>query len=288
MWRQRAWCWSVSSFLASVAVLASLSYGGDGKNSPLPVSYTSMGDTLVLQGQGSDRPWVRLIGVGTPESSDANKPEAFNGKEVSEVLEAWTRGISITLVDDPGLPQTSGERRRSYAHRSPDGLDLGLALIQYGFAYARRDYAYERQAAYIAAEKRARDAGRGYWVKQMPVAVETAPVSSASSTQAQSARPSRSGSTTTLNSIVSASSESRPATASAVPKQRTKRYAPQPSGDNPTPGERPSPPPVANRAHSGDTPYGTTATGIPTYVGPRGGVYHYSASGKKVYSGSGR
>ena len=28
---------------------------------------------------------------------------------------------------------------------------------------------------------------------------------------------------------------------------------------------------------------GTTATGIPLHVGPRGGVYHYSASGKKVY-----
>ena len=222
----------VVSGVLGIAVLTSLAYAEDGKNAPLPVAYTSLGDTLVLQGQGADRPWVRLIGVGTPESSDSNKPEAFSGKEVPEVLQAWTRGISVRLVDDPGLPQTSGERRRAYAHRAPDGLDLGLALIQYGFAYARRDYAYERQAAYVAAEKKARDAGRGYWVKQMPVAFEMAPVSSASSTQAQSAGPSRSGSTTTLNSIVSASSESRPATASAVPKQRTRRYAPQPSGDN--------------------------------------------------------
>ena len=203
MWPQRTLSRSVSIFVASVAVLTSLAYAQDGKNAPLPVAYTSLGDALVLQGQGADRPWVRLIGVGTPESSDSNKPEAFNGKEVPEVLQAWTRGISIRLVDDPGLPPTSGERRRAYAHRSPDGLDLGLALIQYGFAYARRDYAYERQAAYIAAEKRVRDAGRGYWVKQMPVAVEMAPVSSGSSTQAQSAGPSaRSGSTTTLNSIV--------------------------------------------------------------------------------------
>jgi hypothetical protein len=36
-------------------------------------------------------------------------------------------------------------------------------------------------------------------------------------------------------------------------------------------------------APTGGTPYDTTATGIPTYVGPRGGVYHYSRSGKKVY-----
>jgi hypothetical protein len=51
----------------------------------------------------------------------------------------------------------------------------------------------------------------------------------------------------------------------------------------PTPEEHPSPPSVAGRAPSGDTASGTTATGIPTYVGPRGGVYHYSKSGKKVY-----
>jgi endonuclease G len=29
---------------------------------------------------------------------------------------------------------------------------------------------------------------------------------------------------------------------------------------------------------------GTTPTGIPSYTGPRGGIYHYSKSGKKVYS----
>jgi endonuclease G len=29
---------------------------------------------------------------------------------------------------------------------------------------------------------------------------------------------------------------------------------------------------------------GTTATGIPQYTGPRGGTYHYSKSGKKVYN----
>jgi len=57
---------------------------------------------------------------------------------------------------------------------------------------------------------------------------------------------------------------------------------------NPTPEEYPAPPSVANQAPSGDTPSGTTATGIPTYVGPRGGVYHYSASGNKVYQRRGK
>jgi len=45
-------------------------------------------------------------------------------------------------------------------------------------------------------------------------------------------------------------------------------------------------------APTGGAPHGTTATGIPTYVGPRGGVYQYSRNGNKVYerrnSGGGR
>jgi len=57
---------------------------------------------------------------------------------------------------------------------------------------------------------------------------------------------------------------------------------------NRTPEEHSAPPSVANQAPSGGTPYGSTATGIPTYIGPRGGVYHYSASGNKVYSPRGR
>jgi hypothetical protein len=41
--------------------------------------------------------------------------------------------------------------------------------------------------------------------------------------------------------------------------------------------------PVPSKA-SADKPSGaTTPTGAPIYVGPRGGQYHYSASGKKVY-----
>ena len=44
-----------------------------------------------------------------------------------------------------------------------------------------------------------------------------------------------------------------------------------------------TPPVAATPAHTG-TPSGEkTATGKDIYVGPRGGHYHYSASGRKVY-----
>jgi hypothetical protein len=40
---------------------------------------------------------------------------------------------------------------------------------------------------------------------------------------------------------------------------------------------------VTNSSSSGGGSVGSTATGLPLYVGPRGGIYHYSKSGKKVY-----
>ena len=38
-----------------------------------------------------------------------------------------------------------------------------------------------------------------------------------------------------------------------------------------------------NRNPHNETVTGYNANGIPTFMGPRGGVYHYSASGGKVY-----
>lgn len=40
---------------------------------------------------------------------------------------------------------------------------------------------------------------------------------------------------------------------------------------------------AASRNPNGEQVTGHTATGIPTFTGPRGGQYHYSKSGKKVY-----
>jgi endonuclease YncB( thermonuclease family) len=40
---------------------------------------------------------------------------------------------------------------------------------------------------------------------------------------------------------------------------------------------------AVDRNPYGEQATGSTATGIPTYTGPRGGQYHYSSSGKKVY-----
>jgi hypothetical protein len=55
-----------------------------------------------------------------------------------------------------------------------------------------------------------------------------------------------------------------------------------PTANSLTTTDKPAERPAATTA--GGTPMlKTTATGIPIYEGPRGGQYHYSKSGKKVY-----
>jgi hypothetical protein len=65
MWYQHSPYWLLSGVLLGLATLACETRAGDEKVQPLPVSYTSVGDTIVLQSTNGDHPWIRLIGVGT-------------------------------------------------------------------------------------------------------------------------------------------------------------------------------------------------------------------------------
>ncbi len=56
MLKVQAWFATVSMFVAAFAALTSVSYSGDEKKGPLPVAYTSTGDSLILQKQGGTGP----------------------------------------------------------------------------------------------------------------------------------------------------------------------------------------------------------------------------------------
>jgi hypothetical protein len=78
------------------------------------------------------------------------------------------------------------------------------------------------------------------------------------------------------------------APASDIPSERIEDIKPDPPrtyGANPprtyrAPAPDPTPPPPVEASSSS---LGTTPTGIPLHMGPRGGIFHYSKSGKKVY-----
>lgn len=112
------------------------------------------GDTLHV-GTGGDTVTVRLIGINTPESG-----ECF-AEEATDALAALVGSEPLRLLTDTSDLDQFG---RALRYVEVDGLDVGAALVEGGFAIARR---YEpdvaRHAAYAALQEEARSAGRGLW-----------------------------------------------------------------------------------------------------------------------------
>lgn len=121
------------------------------------------GDTIVVRVEGADER-VRLTGIDTPETVDPRKPVQCFGREASAHLrELLPVGTPVVLVSDVE-PQDRFGRWLRYVYRASDNAFINLALVDDGYA---RVYTYPPNVAHAqdfrAAERRARDAGRGLW-----------------------------------------------------------------------------------------------------------------------------
>ncbi|HYJ70660.1 MAG TPA: thermonuclease family protein [Nocardioidaceae bacterium] len=120
------------------------------------------GDTVHVAYHGDTS--VRVIGIDTPETVDPSQPVECGGPEASAVAERLLSGKRVRLVFDPSQGR-SDYYGRTLAYLTVPGLgDFGLAMVERGLAAEYTyDTAYQHQAQYIAAEQRARQAGRGMW-----------------------------------------------------------------------------------------------------------------------------
>ena len=121
------------------------------------------GDTIVVA-LDSGAETVRLTGIDTPETVDPNRPEQCYGAEASGYLESLLpAGTPVTLVLDAEARDHFG-RLLAYVMRSGDEVFVNLEMVASGHAAAlsiepNRSY----EAAFSAAEARARSAGLGLW-----------------------------------------------------------------------------------------------------------------------------
>ena len=121
------------------------------------------GDTIVVA-LDSGAETVRLTGIDTPETVDPNRPEQCYGAEASGHLESLLpAGTPVTLVLDAEARDHFG-RLLAYVMRSGDDVFVNLEMVSSGHAAAlsiepNRSY----EAAFSAAEARARSAGLGLW-----------------------------------------------------------------------------------------------------------------------------
>ncbi len=115
------------------------------------------GDTVVLDQIGT----VRLIGVDTPETVDPRKPVQAFGVEASRFLTSMLSGKSVRL--DYDHDRTDKYRRTLAYLYLPDGTFVNLEIVRQGFGHAYVTYPFRYLEDFRAAEREAREAGRGLW-----------------------------------------------------------------------------------------------------------------------------
>jgi endonuclease YncB( thermonuclease family) len=144
--------------LFALAVLALVAAGTlRAPDGPQGAARVIDGDTLAIGGTT-----VRLHGIDAPERGQAcdRAGQAWDcGAFAARVMADLIGGRPVTC--DP--PRDTDRHGRSVARCRAGGTDLGAAMVAAGAATAYRRYS----TAYVAAEDRARAAGRGIWAARM-------------------------------------------------------------------------------------------------------------------------
>jgi|GEM_PF-2312326 len=173
-----------------VALLMSWSFMTTAPSTP---AHAAMADTLTVASVPaahtlhlSDGTRVRLIGVDVPPLTYGPEMErwALRTSLDPSVLRSRARSAQAYAADvAEGQPVRLVQDRafRDENHRTPDGallayviilddegndeLMLNAHLLERGFGQARRDE-YQEAEAFVRAEEKARDEGRGFWSRE--------------------------------------------------------------------------------------------------------------------------
>ena len=127
---------------------------------PYTVSRVIDGDTVELLIDGQKEK-IRLIGVDTPETVHPSKPVEYFGKEASAFTNRALQGQQVYLEFDQERVDRYN-RLLAYVYRT-DGYFLNLELIKEGYGHAYTRFPFAKMDEFRAAEKEAREAGRGLW-----------------------------------------------------------------------------------------------------------------------------
>jgi micrococcal nuclease len=129
------------------------------------------GDTLVLD----DGRRVRLIGVDTPEMSNASRNSSSArrnkldertvqsfAKQAKAFLKTTVEGRAVRVEYDQEKTDKYG-RTLAYVYRKEDGLFVNAEIVRqgYGFAYTRFPFRFLDE--FRALQKEARNESRGLW-----------------------------------------------------------------------------------------------------------------------------
>jgi micrococcal nuclease len=133
---------------------------------PFAVVKVVDGDTIdVAMVSGTAR--IRLIGINAPESVDPRKKVECFGKEASAHLYELLVGKQVRLAADPTQDDRDVYKRLLRYVTRDDGTAINETMVRDGYAYEYTyKVPYEQQARFRAAEKEAKEAGRGLWAPE--------------------------------------------------------------------------------------------------------------------------
>jgi endonuclease YncB( thermonuclease family) len=137
------------SALALAIAAAGLGTSPAMAQTPLPatVSHVVDGDTLDAQLPDGNVVRVRLIGIDAPERGECG----FEG--ATEYMESIALDQQVALVTDPTLPALDSYGRSLFYVDRTDGVDLGLRMLQAGWAAVYVDVGIpQRNGAYVDGE----------------------------------------------------------------------------------------------------------------------------------------
>jgi len=204
------------------------------------------GDTLTVVDDAHKQHKIRLEGIDAPETHQAY------GNEARKALSAKVFGKEVT-VESHGLDKYG----RTLGHVFADGRWINNDLVKEGWAWHYRRFS--KSAVLADSESIARTSRAGLWNSESAMAPWDFRDSQSTSSKAPG-----------TGKILLKGSDS-----ANIPRSKSSKTS--------TPKSEPSSSGYVDRNPNGETVTGHTATGIPTFTGPRGGHYHYSKSGNKVY-----
>jgi len=114
---------------------------------------------------GTSKVRVRILGIDAPEISHDGSPPACGADDATAALKRLVDGQPVSIQSDP-RSAAQDQYGRQLAYVTVAGVDVGLRLIEKGFAeawYPSSVKAPSRDAIYRAATARARSAQAGVW-----------------------------------------------------------------------------------------------------------------------------
>jgi micrococcal nuclease len=275
---KRPFLWSA---IASFLLASGISHAEEFKGKVVGVTD---GDTIQVMRQGAPER-VRLAGIDCPEFGQSYGSRA---KQMTSAL-AFGEQVTVKTQGKDKYGRTLGEVIL------PDGRSLNKELVRQGMAWWYRQYSSDPELH--RAEVEARQRRLGLWNDPNAVAPWDWRHGRTSSNQAVTKEPGASQAAQSVEQTVYVTRTGtkyhragcRYLRGGGIPmplKEAMQRYSPCSVCNPGTETSRPSAAKAseANPDRHGETLSGdTTRSGQPIYVGPRGGRYHYSKSGKKVY-----